>query len=48
MIKDVKVIENAQKKEPPKFKSKSYEERLRELNLLTLTYRRSRGDMIGT
>ena len=47
--KHITAIENVQRratKRIPGFKNKPYEERLKELNLPTLAYRRYRGDMI--
>ena len=47
--KDIKLIENVQRRATrmvPGMKEKNYEERLRELKLPTLAYRRRRGDMI--
>ena len=47
--KHIDMIENVQKratKQIPRIKNLSYEERLRKLELLTLSYRRLRGDMI--
>lgn len=49
--KDIEAIENVQRRATkllPQMKELSYEERLRVLNLPTLTYRRSRGDLIET
>ena len=50
-IKDVTVVENVQcraTKMIPELRDLSYEERLKALNLPTLAYRRTRGDMIET
>jgi plasmid maintenance system killer protein len=48
-VKHIDMIENVQKratKQIPGMKNLSYEERLRKLELPTLSYRRLRGDMI--
>lgn len=50
-IKDITALENVQRRATklvPSLKNLSYEERLRKLDLPTLTYRRGRGDMIET
>ena len=51
LVKDIVAIENVQRRATrmlPGMKDKPYEERLREVNLTSLSYRRSRGDMIET
>ena len=51
LVKDIVAIENVQRRATrmlPGMKDKTYEERLKELNLPSLSYRRSRGDMIET
>ena len=50
-MKYIEIIENVQRRcirQLPYMKDLSYQERLKKLNLLTLTYRRLRGDMIET
>ena len=49
--KDIQMVENVQRRATkilPQLFEKSYEERLRVLGLLTLAYRRLRGDLIQT
>ena len=49
--KDITMVENVQRRATKMIngmKGKNYEERLRELDLLTLRYKKSRGDMIET
>ena len=49
-IKDITQIENVQRRATkmiPEIKNMTYEERLRQLNLPTVEYRRQRGDMIN-
>ena len=49
LVKDIEAVENVQRRATkmiPQLKNKSYEERLRALDLPTLAYRRSRGDQI--
>ena len=49
--RQIKIIEDVQRRSTkllPKMSELSYEERLRELDLPTLVYRRARGDMIET
>lgn len=51
LMKDIKAIENVQRRATrllPGMAGLSYEERLRKLDLPSLSYRRSRGDMIET
>lgn len=51
LIKDIEAVENVQRRATrllPNMKNLTYEERLRALNLPTLSYRRSRGDLIET
>lgn len=51
LIKDIESIENVQRRATkliPQIKDLPYEERLRKLDLPTLAYKRSRGDMIET
>ena len=51
LVKDLEALENVQRRATklvPELKDLPYEERLRKLNLPTLAYRRSRGDMIET
>lgn len=51
LVKDFEMVENVQRRATrlvPELKGLSYEERLRKLNLPTLSYRRARGDMIET
>ena len=50
-VKDITAIENVQRratKQVPGLRDLSYEERLKQLKLPTLVYRRARGDMIET
>ena len=50
-MKHIEIIENVQRRctrQLPYMKDLSYQERLKKLNLPTLTYRRLRGDMIET
>ena len=50
-MKHIEIIENVQRRctrQLPYMKDLSYKERLKKLNLPTLTYRRLRGDMIET
>ena len=51
LVKDIEAVKNVQRRATklvPRLKDLSYEERLRTLNLPTLAYKRSRGDLIET
>ena len=51
LVKDVEILENVLRRATrlvPQLKSLSYEDRLRKVDLPTLSYRRSRGDMLET
>lgn len=51
LVKDIEAVENVQRRATklvPNLNALSYEERLKKLELPTLAYRRSRGDMIET